>query len=261
MRVEIKTLAKRLTKTASAALERAAKDAAEKGNPEVTIDHVVLQILAVQDEDAHLLLEAAGSSRADARKDTMVRLSRLKSGGTGRPGFHKALWPWIEGGWLLASTELAQHRARSAALLWAAARHGEALGHAAGPLAALGKLDGAAVRAAVATSPESTEAFDLDELEKMAVAARKEEADRARGEIEREREEEAKAVAEARAQTDAEAAAQEAAQAEAAARAAAAEAARMAWSAAEAAAAARERAAEAAARLAAAEGGDDDEEE
>ncbi len=257
MRVDIKALAKRLTKTANAALERAAKDAAEKGHAEVTIDHVVLEILSVKDEDAEALLAAAGGARADARKDTLVRLGALKKG-SGRPGFAKSLWPWVEGAWLLASTELAQHRARSGALLWAAAKHADALHHDAGPLAALAKLDAGAVRAALASSPESSEALDLDALETLGLAAREAEAERARGAIEREREEEAREVARARAEAEIEAAEKAAALAEAAAKAAAAEAAAKAWSAAEAAAEARERAALAKAKLA--EAGEDEEE-
>ncbi len=258
MRVDIKALAKRLTKTANGALERAAKDAAEKGHGEVTIDHVILELLSVRDEDAEALLAAAGSSRADARKETLARIGGAKAGHTGRPGFAKALWPWVEGAWLLASTELAQHRARSGALLWAAARHAEALHHAPGPLAPLAKLDAAAVRAALAQSPESAEALDLDALEELARAAKDEEAARVRGEIEREREEEAREAARARAEAEAAAAEREAAAAEAAAKAAAAEAAAKAWSAAEAAAEARERAAAAKAKLADREDAEDE---
>ena len=165
MRVEIKALAKRLTKTASSALERAVKDAAEEGHAEVTIAHVVLQIVSVKDEDAEALLAAIGSSRAEARKAALVALSELKSGGGGRPAFAPSLWPWIEGGWLLAATELAEHRARSGALLWAAARHAKALDHEAGALAPLADLDAAKVSAALEKSPESSEAFGLGELE------------------------------------------------------------------------------------------------
>jgi len=256
MRVDIKALAKRLTKTASSALERAVKDASDKGHAEVTIDHVVLQLLLVQDEDAERLLEAAASSRAEARHETLVALSRLKSGASERPSFSDALWPWIEGACLLAAVELAQHRVRSGALLWAAARHAEGLDHPAGGLAPLAALDAAAIREALVKSPESSESFDLDELEALGQAAREERVAEGRGELEREREEELRAAEKAAAEGQAHAALEEAARAEARAKEAAAEAAKKAWSAAEAAAAAK---AKARAAVEAIEGGDEEE--
>jgi len=259
MRVEIKALAKRLTKTASAALERAAEDAAGKGHAEVGIDHVVLQLLSVQDEDAELLLAAAGKERGDARKEAMTRVASA-SKGSGRPGFAASLWPWVEGAQLLASTELAQHRIRSGALLWAAGRHAKDLNHPAGPLKPLAELDAATVRDALKTSAESSEAFDLDELEALGHKARADQAARVRGEIEKQKEEEAQAAEKAAQQAEASRAAEEAEQAEARAKAAAAKAASEAWEAAEAAQAAKERAAAALEKLSGGVPPDDEEE-
>jgi len=258
MRVEIKALAKRLTQTANAALERAAKDAAEKGHAEVGIDHVVLQLLSVRDEDAELLLAAAGRDRADARKEAMTRVASAAKG-SGRPGFAASLWPWVEGAQLLASTELAQHRVRSGALLWAAGRHAQALNHPAGPLKPLADLDAATVRDALKTSAESSEAFDLDALEALYEEARADEEARVRGEIEKQKEEEAKAAEKAAQQAEATEAAKAAEEAEARAKAAAAKAAKEAWEAAEAAQAAKDRAAAALQKLS--ENAPDDEEE
>ncbi len=249
MRVEITALAKRLTPTATGALERAAKHAASEAHHEVTIDHVLLQILSVGGEDAQELLSAAGADRDEAKIATRIRLSTLRDGNGGRPGFAKELWPWIEGAWLLASTELAEHRLRTGALLWAAARHAAELDHAAGPLAKLADMKAEAVHAALAKSPESTEAFDLAELEKLGKEVRAEHEAVVRGEIEREREEEAKAVAEAKAQAIADAKADAAAKASAMAQAAAKQAAAAAWAAADAA----QKAAEAEAAVAEAE--------
>lgn len=260
MKVEIKALAKRLTKTANDALERAAKDAADKGHAEVGIDHVVLQVLSVQDEDAELLLAAAGRERADARREAMTRVAAAAKG-SGRPGFAASLWPWIEGAQLLAATELAQHRVRSGALLWAAARHAKALDHRAGPLEPLADLDAATVRDALKTSAESSEAFDLDELEELGQKARADQKARVRGEIERQKEEEAKAAEKEAQKAEAARAAKEAEEAEEKAKAAAAKAAKEAWEAAEAAMAARDRAAAALEKLSGGQPDDDDDDD
>ena len=65
---------------------------------------------------------------------------------------------------VMTSTELDQNRARTGALVWAAARHTESLEAANEALTA---MKAATVRAALAPSPESAELFDLGELEKL----------------------------------------------------------------------------------------------
>jgi len=197
MRVDITGLAKRLTQTASDALERAAGYAKEKGHGEVTVDHVLFQILAVKDEDAELLLAAAGLDRDVVLTATRRRVAGHSGGHAGRPGFAKALWPWIEGAWLLSSVELEQNRLRTGALLWAAARHGNTLDATAAQT--LSAMKPSAVRDALAPSAESGELFGLGELEMLGRAAEDAGVAKAREKIVETRAAAAKAAADAEA--------------------------------------------------------------
>ncbi|MGD8860674.1 MAG: type VI secretion system ATPase TssH [Myxococcales bacterium] len=117
MRVEPKSLVRRLTATGTRLLEAAAGKAVGSQHYEIDVEHVLLCMLEQEDGEAAMLLEHHGQSRAEAVSQVERALTRLRSGNPGRPVIADSVLQWMEDAWLTASVELGEVKLRSGALL------------------------------------------------------------------------------------------------------------------------------------------------
>ncbi|MBN8614241.1 MAG: type VI secretion system ATPase TssH [Deltaproteobacteria bacterium] len=113
MQVEAKTLVRRLTKPATRALEGAIGAAASAGHYEITVEHLLVQLLSDdKGETAHILEHYKADRRAALTQlERVVRAQR--SGHTGRPTFSETLFQLIEEAWVVGSLELGDDKIRT----------------------------------------------------------------------------------------------------------------------------------------------------
>ncbi len=119
MRVEPKSLVRRLTPTATKMLEAAVGRAATGACYEIVVEHLLLAMLDAEDGDAARILAHFQQDRQTIRGRIDHTLRRLKTGNGGRPVFSQSLFQWFEDAWLFASIEHSAVRLRSGALLCA----------------------------------------------------------------------------------------------------------------------------------------------
>src|SRR4051812_18223517 len=121
MRVEPKALVRRLTPTATKMLEAAVARGASGRFYEVTVEHLLCEMLASDDSDCGLILRAFKQDRQRLLGRVERVLERMKTGNAGRPVFSENLFRWFEDAWLWASIEAGAARLRSGALFYALA--------------------------------------------------------------------------------------------------------------------------------------------
>jgi len=117
MRVEPKSLVRRLTSAATKLLESAVSRASEGQYYEVVVEHMLLPMLEPEDGDAALLLKHFGVDRGRLAIQVERALTRMRTGNSGRPVFSETLFKWFEDAWLLASLEYGATRLRTGVLL------------------------------------------------------------------------------------------------------------------------------------------------
>ncbi len=106
MQVEAKTLVRRLTKNATRALEAAVGRAAGAGHYEITVEHLVAQLLADEAGETAKILEHLGADRRELAARIERALRAQRAGHTGRPTFSETLFQLIEDAWIVGSLEL-----------------------------------------------------------------------------------------------------------------------------------------------------------
>ncbi|MBC7171669.1 MAG: type VI secretion system ATPase TssH, partial [Polyangiaceae bacterium] len=99
-------------------LEAAVARAASSQHAEVTVEHVLQQILAAEDGDAAAILRHVGEDRLALTTRVERVLNHAHTGSSARPVFARSLFEWFEDAWLFASLELQDQRLRSGALLF-----------------------------------------------------------------------------------------------------------------------------------------------
>ena len=117
MRVDPKSLVKRLSPTATRALEAAVGRAANGQYYEVTPEHLLASLLAPADGDAEYLLAEYGKSRTQLATRLDRALERMRSGNGSRPVLSQALFSWLRDAWLVASVERGSTMVRTADLI------------------------------------------------------------------------------------------------------------------------------------------------
>ena len=117
MRVEPKSLIRRLTPTATRALEAAVGRAAGSGFYEITVEHLLAQILEPDEGDVARILHEAGADRQKLHARVERELQRMKTGNPGRPVISENVFNWLEDAWLVASVELGATSLRTGHLL------------------------------------------------------------------------------------------------------------------------------------------------
>ncbi len=125
MDVEIKGLLRKLDRTCTRALEAAAGLCVSRTHYEVTVEHVLQQLLDTPDTDVQPLLRQFDVNPSTLLREIQRGLERLPSGNTGRPVFSPLLLAWFQDGWLTASVDYGQAQVRSACLLLALVFRGE----------------------------------------------------------------------------------------------------------------------------------------
>jgi type VI secretion system protein VasG len=160
MRVDPKSLVRRLTPTATSALEIAVGRAATTQTYEILPEHLLSVLLERDDGDAALLLGHFEKNRVQLAARVERVLQRLRGGNGGRPVLSQALFSWLRDAWLVASVERGAALVRSADLIATFAEYTDR--YSAESFPELEELPHAEVRAQLASivgkSPESGEA-------------------------------------------------------------------------------------------------------
>src|ERR1700712_4921152 len=117
MRVDPKALVRRLTPTATRALEAAVGKAAGGQYYEVTPEHLLLSLLSPADGDAARLLSHYDKNRTNLVSRVERAVEKLRTGNSGKPVISRALFTWLQDAWLVASVERGTSLIRSADLV------------------------------------------------------------------------------------------------------------------------------------------------
>ncbi len=121
MKADIKRLLERMNPYCHRALEAAAGQCVSQGHYEVSVAHMLWQLLQEPSADIALLLRDAGIEPIHWSGHLQRELEQLKRGNPGKPVFADTLLEWFEHGWLLGSLNLALEELRSGVLLLALA--------------------------------------------------------------------------------------------------------------------------------------------
>jgi len=99
------------------ALERAAGACVSRGHHEVSVEHLLIQLLEDPNADVYLVLRHVGIDAGRLQGLLQHVLEGARSGHTGRPVFSPLLLSWLQDTWMLSSTEYRASAIRSGALL------------------------------------------------------------------------------------------------------------------------------------------------
>lgn len=119
IQIELATLVKRLNSFTRQALEAAAAECMSQQAAEITVSHVLLQMLAVVRSDMRVIVEEADISLVALRQ--ALTAEHYASGRTAEsyPAFSPMLVEWLKEAWLLASAEMQHGELRGGVLLLA----------------------------------------------------------------------------------------------------------------------------------------------
>lgn len=117
MRIEPRSLVRRLTPTATRWLEAAVGRGASSQHSEITVEHMVLAMLEAEDCEVIPLLQHANVDRKALRASMARAVERLRGGSAGRPTLSQNLFRWFQDAWLIASLERGEIKLRSSVLL------------------------------------------------------------------------------------------------------------------------------------------------
>jgi type VI secretion system protein VasG len=117
MRVDARSLVRKLTPTATRLLEAAVGRAAQGGFYEITVEHLLAAMLEPDDGDAARLFANWNADRRRLHTDVERELQRMRQGSAGRPVISESVFNWLEDAWLLASVELGALKLRSGHLV------------------------------------------------------------------------------------------------------------------------------------------------
>ncbi len=115
--VEPKTLVRRLTPTATRALEASVSRAASARAYEITVEHLLLELVSPADGDAAGILHQFDQDRVRLVGRLEKALSGLRTGNGGKPTISASIFQWIEDAWTVSSLETDATRLRTGALL------------------------------------------------------------------------------------------------------------------------------------------------
>jgi type VI secretion system protein VasG len=122
MSTPLKSLINRLTPTARRAVEEAASRALSRSHFEIEIEHVVLALLAQDDNAGVAALRSLGSNIEQIERELDRALEQFRTGNTRNPVLSSWLPKWLEKAWLMASTEFGQDDVSTLDLLLALVR-------------------------------------------------------------------------------------------------------------------------------------------
>ena len=117
MRVEPKTIVRRLNPTCTAMLEAAVAHAAGGRFYEIGPELLLLALLGEENTDARALFTHAEVDAARLRQRVQRTTDLLRTGNPGRPVFAESLFQWLEDAWVFASLQYGAAEIRSGHLL------------------------------------------------------------------------------------------------------------------------------------------------
>ncbi|END4663346.1 type VI secretion system ATPase TssH [Escherichia coli] len=117
IQIDLATLVKRLNPFAKQALEMAASECMSQQASEITVAHVLLQMLAIPRNDVRVIAERTGISAEDLRQALTVESYPGGRSAEGYPSFSPMLIEWLKESWLLASAQMQHSELRSGVLL------------------------------------------------------------------------------------------------------------------------------------------------
>lgn len=117
IQIDLSTLVKRLNPFSRQALEMAASECMSQQATEITISHVLIQMLAIPRSDLRVITEQADIPAETLRQAlTVDNYATVRSAGS-CPTFSPMLVEWLKESWLLASAEMQQSELRGGILL------------------------------------------------------------------------------------------------------------------------------------------------
>ncbi|HAF2404068.1 TPA: type VI secretion system ATPase TssH [Salmonella enterica] len=119
IQIDLATLVKRLNPFTKQALETAASECMSQQASEITIAHVLIQMLATPLSDLRVITEKAEIQRDELRQALTVENYATTRSSDSYPSFSPMLVEWLKDGWLLASAEMQQSELRGGVLLLA----------------------------------------------------------------------------------------------------------------------------------------------
>ena len=141
MSTPLKALISRLTPTARRAVEEAASRALSRTHFEIEIEHVLLAILAQDDNAGVAAMHALGLSLDRLDRELESALAQFRTGNTRNPVLSSWLPKWLEKAWLMASTEFGQDSVSTLDLLLALVRDDALRATVQGHLTSFVKMD------------------------------------------------------------------------------------------------------------------------
>lgn len=119
IQIDISTLVKRLNPFSRQALEAAASECMSQQATEITVSHVLIQMLAIPRSDLRVIAEQADILQDDLRQALTVEHYATARSTDSYPAFSPMLVEWLKEGWLLASAQMQHSELRGGALLLA----------------------------------------------------------------------------------------------------------------------------------------------
>jgi len=119
IQIDLATLVKRLNPFAKQALEMAASECMSQQASEITVAHVLIQMLAIPRSDFRVIADRAEIGVDDLRQALTVENYATTRSVESYPSFSPMLVEWLKESWLLASAQMQQTELRGGVLLLA----------------------------------------------------------------------------------------------------------------------------------------------
>ncbi|QVP53897.1 type VI secretion system ATPase TssH [Salmonella enterica subsp. salamae] len=119
IQIDLATLVKRLNPFSKQALEMAASECMGQQAAEITVSHVLIQMLAIPRSDLRVIAERADIGTDELRQALTVENYATSRAADSYPSFSPMLVEWLKEAWLLASAEMQQTELRGGILLLA----------------------------------------------------------------------------------------------------------------------------------------------
>lgn len=119
IQIDLPTLVKRLNLFSRQALEMAASECMSQQAAEITVSHVLIQMLTMPRSDLRVITRQGDIGMEELRQALTVENYTTARSADSYPAFSPMLVEWLKEGWLLASAEMQHSELRGGVLLMA----------------------------------------------------------------------------------------------------------------------------------------------
>ncbi|MGD2898733.1 type VI secretion system ATPase TssH, partial [Escherichia coli] len=119
IQIDLPPLVKRLNLFSRQALEMAASECMSQQAAEITVSHVLIQMLAMPRSDLRVITRQGDIGMEELRQALTVENYTTARSADSYPAFSPMLVEWLKEGWLLASAEMQHSELRGGVLLLA----------------------------------------------------------------------------------------------------------------------------------------------